>query len=132
MGVVRKTETRLARFTLGILLIYFPLETWFSLPGGLLHPMYLVDFIAICLLLYGALHSLRARPATAPGPLCAAWAWTAANGWRATSWRWLDTLEKGGENLVYGDVELWIVTLASAMALACFLFSLTLVARRPR
>jgi hypothetical protein len=127
---MRRLETGLARFTLCCLLIYFPLETWASLPYGLWHPLYLVDFIAICLLLYGGLHSLRARPGLAPGPLCAGWGWTAANGWRGTSWRWLDTIENNGANLDHGIVELWVVTGASLLALVCFVLALRLTARR--
>ncbi|MCA1561036.1 MAG: hypothetical protein LC804_12475 [Acidobacteria bacterium] len=81
---LRTTETRLAKFTLAMLVVYFPLETWVSLPDGLTNPFYLVDLIAMALLPYGALRSLRARPRSAPGVLCAAYGWTAANGWRAT------------------------------------------------
>ena len=129
---MRRAETGLAYFSLGVLVLYFPLETWASLPYGLSHPMYLVDFIAMCLLLLGGLHSLRARPESAPGPLCGAWAWAAANGWRATAWRWIDMLDKQGENLDRGAVELWVVTVASFVALVCFGISLTLVVRGPR
>jgi len=129
---MRNVETGLARFSLGVLVLYFPLETWVSLPYGLWHPMYLVDFIAMCLLAFGGLHSLRARPATAPGPLCAAWGWAAANGWRGTAWRWMDVLENEGTNLDHGSVELWVVTLASLCALVCFGLSLTLATTKRR
>lgn len=126
---MRSLETALARFSLCVLVVYFPVETWVSLPYGLWHPMYLVDFIAMCLLLYGGLHSLRARPEPAPGPLCAAWAWTAANGWRGTAWRWLDMIENDGARLDRGSLELWVVTLATAAALTCFGLALKLAAR---
>ncbi len=127
---MRDRETALARFSLGILLIYFPVETWVSLPYGLAHPMYLVDFIAMCLLAFGGWHSLRARPQRAPGPLCAAWAWTAANGWRGSAWRWIDFLDNDGKQLDHGVAELWVVSVASALALVCFGLSLVLVVRR--
>ena len=124
---LRGIETGLSRFTLAILLIYFPLETWVSLPHGLWNPFYLVDLIAMVLLFSGALRSLRARPEPQPALLCAAWAWTAANGWRGTSWRVFELLE-GGE-LEYGPGEVWVVGGATALALACFVLSLVLILR---
>jgi hypothetical protein len=124
---LRKAETGLARFTLGGLLIYVPVETWTSWPGGLWNPFYLVDLIAMVLLFAGAVHSLRARPRPAPGVLCAAYAWTAANGWRATFGRVFEVLE-GGE-LDYGTGELWAVGGGTALTLACLGLSLFLVVR---
>ncbi len=124
----RKAETALARFSIALLVIYFPVETWVSLPYGLWNPFYLVDFIAMVLLLWGGVHSLRARPGRAPGLLAAAWGWAAANGWRGTFWRVFDIYE-GGE-LDYGMAELWAVGIATTLALACFLLSLVLVVAR--
>jgi hypothetical protein len=80
----RRLETALAYVTLALLVLYVPLETWVSLPYGLTNPFYIIDVIAMVLLFAGAMHSLRSRPRPAPGLLCAAIAWTAANGWRAT------------------------------------------------
>ncbi|HYO11741.1 MAG TPA: hypothetical protein VE685_00925 [Thermoanaerobaculia bacterium] len=124
---LRKAETHLAWFTLGGLLVYALVETWTSLPHGLWNPFYLVDLIAMLLLFFGALHSLRARPRPAPAVLCAAYAWTAANGWRATFGRVFEILE-GGE-LDYGTGELWAVGVGTALVLALFAFSLFLVVR---
>jgi hypothetical protein len=62
----RKIESGLAWFTLGALVIYFPVETWASLPQGLWNPFYIVDLIAMALLLWGALRSLKARPNPSP------------------------------------------------------------------
>jgi hypothetical protein len=127
----RRVETGLARFTLAALVVYFPAETWVSLPYGLLNPFYLVDFIAMVLMLCGAVVSLRARPEAAPAVLCAAYAWAAANGWRATWGRVLE-LARGG-SLDHGVAEVWVVGAASAIGLACFGVSLVLVVRkRPR
>ena len=58
----RSVETTIARFTLGLLLVYVPAETWVSWPSGLTDPFYLVDVVAFALLLWGAVTSLRARP----------------------------------------------------------------------
>ena len=42
----RRIETILARFTLGFVAVYFPVETYASWRYGLLNPFYLVDLIA--------------------------------------------------------------------------------------
>ena len=121
----RNLETGLAWFTLAAMAIYIPVETWASLPHGLLNPFYLVDVVAMVLLIGGAIRSLRARPASAPGVLCAACAWAAANGWRATFGRLRDVMN--GEALDHGIGELWAVGIATAIALACFGILLFLV-----
>ncbi len=72
----------MARFSLGALILYIPAETLVSWPE-LLSPGYLVDVLAFGLLLFGGWHSLRARPAPAAGPLCAAWGFCACLAWRS-------------------------------------------------
>ena len=126
----RQAETHLARFTLLLLIPYVPIETWTSLPYGLLHPMYLVDVVAMVLMFFGARRSLQARPKASPGLLAAAWGWTTANGWRATSWRWLELAEGG--KLDHGRPELWLTGTGTLIALACFALSLWLVTRESR
>ena len=125
----RDIETRLARATLVALVFYFPIETWASWGHDywLLNPFYLVDLIAMGLLLYGATRSLHARPRSAPGALCAAYAWTAANGWRAT-WGRAFELRDGGQ-LDHGLVELWVVGGATVLSLLCLAWSFYLVVR---
>lgn len=127
---VGRIESGLARFTLGALVIYVPVETWASLPDGLWNPFYLVDLIAMVLLFVGALRSLRLRPASAPGILCAGYAWEGANFWRATFGRLLDVL-KGG-SLTYGIGELWVVGAATILVLGCFAATLLLVTQAER
>lgn len=124
---LRRTETRLAYFTLAVLIPYVPIETWTSWPHSLLHPMYLVDVVAMVLLFVAARRSLRIRPRTAPALLAAAWGWAAANGWRATSWRALEVTSGG--TLELGRIELWVTGFATVIALACFALSLFLVVR---
>jgi hypothetical protein len=116
----RRVETVLARATLVALFFYVPVETWVSAGDayGLLNPFYIIDLIAMVLLLYGAIRSLRARPRPAPGALCAAYAWTAANGWRAT-WDRVFELRDGGQ-LSYGTLELCAVACATILSLMCF------------
>lgn len=124
----RAIETGLARFTLSGLVLYVPLETWVSWRYGLWNPFYLVDAIAMVLLFAGAMRSLAARPRRAPDLLCAAWAWAACNGWRATFGRVHAVIE--GKPLDHGTAELWIVAVASAIALGSFVLSLALMLRR--
>lgn len=124
---LRKVETGLAWFTLGVLAIYFPMETWASLPHGLWSPFYIVDLIAMALLLWGAVRSLRSRPERSPAILCAAYAWTVANGWRATFGRVYELLEGG--TLDHGYAEMYAVSIATAIGLACLILSLYLVVK---
>jgi hypothetical protein len=125
----RRTETLIAWFTLAALAIYVPGETYVSWPR-LTSPYYVVDLIAMALLLWGSVHSLRARPACSPGILCAAYGWAAANGWRSTLARF-DRIHERGE-LHYGIAEVWVVGIATAIALALFVLLLALTAINPQ
>lgn len=119
----RSVETVIARFTLVLLLVYVPLETWVSRPSGLTNPFYLVDVVGFALLFWGALASLRARPGLAPGVLCAGYAWSGANGWRALALR-IETLQQGGEV----DVTLvWLLVIGEVVALTGLALLLLLV-----
>ena len=119
----RGVETVIARFTLALLLVHAPVETWVSLPSGLSDPFYLVDVVGFALLLWGALRSLRARPDVAPGVLCAGYAWSGANGWRALALR-IDTLQQGGQV----DVTLvWLLVISEIVALTGLALLLLLV-----
>lgn len=126
----RGIETALAYFTLVLLAIYIPVETWVSLPAGLLDPYYLIDAIAMALLLWGAIHSLRSRPRPSPELLCIGAAWVSANGWRATFDR-LREVESGG-TLAYGSAEMWTVGIATGLAICVFVALLVLVALNHR
>lgn len=124
----RKTETIIAWYTAFTLLIYIPVETWASLPYGLLNPYYLIDVVAMALLLAGTAISLRLRPKCAPEVLCAAYAWTTANGWRATFDR-VYRMEQG-EALDHGLKELWFVGACTAVSLIVFVILLVMVVRK--
>jgi hypothetical protein len=124
---LRNLETGFAYFSLAATAFYAPVETWASLPYGLLSPFYLIDLIAIVLLFAGGVRSLRLRPAAGPGVLCAAWAWAAANGWRATFGRL--SAVGSGDVLQFGLPEVWAVGVATAIALGCFALSMFLVIR---
>jgi hypothetical protein len=123
---LRTTETSVAYFTLGLLIVYVPVETWASWPR-LTSPFYIVDLIAMVLLLYGALRSLRAWPRPEPAVLCAAYGWSASNGWRATFGRVVEV--SAGRALENGAAELWVVGGGALLMLGCFVLSLVLVVR---
>ena len=125
----RGIETLLARLTLMVLVVYVPLETYVSWSAEywLFNPFYIVDLIAMVLLSYGAIRSLRARPEPAPGILCAASGWASANGWRATWDRVFELIDGGA--LEYGAIELCAVACATGCSLVCFGLSLHLVSR---
>jgi hypothetical protein len=125
----RSIETMLARNTLIALVLYVPVETWTSWRHDywLFNPFYVIDFIAMLLLGYGAIRSLRARPRPAAGALCAAYAWTAANGWRATWGRAFEV--RDGVRLDHGLVELWVVGAATLLSLVCLAVSFCLMVR---
>lgn len=126
----RGIETVLAYATLVVLVVYVPLETWASWSEGLLNPYYLIDAIAMALLFWGAVHSLRSRPRASPELLCIACAWASANGWRATFGR-LSEIQSGG-TLTYGSQEMWTVGIATALSLAGFVLLLVLVVLNQR
>ncbi len=126
----RGIETVLAYWTLVILVVYVPLETWTSWPGGLLNPFYLVDAIAMALLLWGSVHSLRSRPVPSPEILCIGAAWACANAWRATFGRVREL--QSGETLTYGAAEMWVVGTGTAIGLVVLVVLLILVAMNQR
>ena len=121
----RAAESRLAILTLVYLALYIPIETWASWPA-LLSSYYLIDAIAMGLLLWGALHSLAARPRRRPGLLAVGWAWAAANYWRAFFGR-VGFIEQGGA-LQLGAPELWTVGGALVLALVCLGFAAAMTA----
>jgi hypothetical protein len=84
---LRRSETRLAWIAAALSAVYIPVEIWVSLPD-LTHPFFVIDAIAMVLLVWGALHSLRARPRRAPSLLCAGIAWSGANAWSAAGRRY--------------------------------------------
>ncbi len=118
----RTVETVIAHCTLVVLLVYVPLETWASWPA-LSNPFYLVDVVGFALLFRGAVASLRARPGVAPGVLCAGYAWSAANGWRALALR-LEVLQEGGQ---VDAGSIWLIGLGEIAALIGLALLLLLV-----
>ena len=112
----RKIETGICWYTVFVLALYLPLETWTSLPAGLLSPYYIVDLVGMILMGLGVKASLHARPNSNPAILCVGYAWCAANGWRATADR-LALLDRG-EPLALGSIELAAIGGSTIIAIA--------------
>jgi hypothetical protein len=125
-AALRRSETRLAWTTLVLSAVYIPVETWVSLPD-LTHPFFVIDAIAMVLLVWGAVQSLRARPRRAPGVLCAAIAWCGANVWSAAGRRYyFPGAYDNGEGLINAAMPAVVLTV---IVLLFFGWSLYLVAR---
>ena len=94
-------------------------------PLHLLHEV--VHVIGMGLMLYGVVHSWRAAPQSAAGILCAAWAWTGADWYRATSDRVVELAE--GHSLDFEPIKMWVVAGFTAVTLVCFGLALFIVVR---
>ena len=126
--IQRRIETWIAKFTLGFLVIYIPIETWTSLPYGLLNPFYLVDCSGNGINGLGGILSLKLGPSPSPEILCVAYSWATANGWRATFWR-VDHIKKGGD-LDRGMTELWGLGIVTSLAIIIFCILIYLVVNK--
>lgn len=73
----RKLETGLAWFSLIGAFVHFVLETLYHLKFGQFLPLLIVDYIAVGLLVYAGVLSLRVRPSSASGMLAGAWGFAA-------------------------------------------------------
>jgi hypothetical protein len=69
----RKFETGLAWFSLVGAFVHFVLETLYHVTFGQFLPLLIVDYIAVGLLVYAGVLSLRVRPLSASGLLAGAW-----------------------------------------------------------
>lgn len=125
---LRRCETRLAYATLTALLLYLPAETIYSWPD-LFQPGYIVDFLAFVLLGFGGWFSLSARPQCGVAPLCAAWGYCAALGWRSYFERWYG---RKMELPIYVNEPGWVsdaIGVATILAFLALGYSLWLAVR---
>lgn len=122
-------EARLGTFTLAFLVVYAPIETWYSLPK-LWDPFYVVDFIGMVLLILGVVRLRRGLPSPPLGMLVAGYAWTGANFWRAMFARVIEVA--GGGELDYGWAELCFTGCITIAAIAGLAWSLVLSAHQSR
>ena len=129
---MRTFETWVACFSLVALAVFAPIETvatW-QMGGGaaaLVGPNFVHKLTGMVLLIVGVRHSLAARPARAPGAMCAAHAWWASTGWAATVGRFSAIAH--GATLHWGTPELWLVGISTLVVLATFSVSFSLTAQ---
>lgn len=123
----RHSGTSLATFTLAVLVLYAPIETWYSLPA-LWDPFYLVDFIGMVLLIWGAVRLHRDTSSPQVGLLIAGYAWTGANVWRALFGRLAEVADGGA--LEYGWAELCFTACVLSAAFAGLVWALVLSSNR--
>jgi hypothetical protein len=82
--------------------------------SGLLRFAFVIDLIGMALLAAGAASGWRAAR-RASAWLAAGWAWTSANVWRGTMERYTAATE--GRALFFGEVELWLGPVLTAIAM---------------
>ncbi len=119
-------ETSLAWFSIVSAVFHFVFETLYHLRFGQFLPMLIVDYIAVSLLLYGGVLSLRVRPESAAGLLCGAWGFTFCLAYRTFFWRLEDLLKGLGQRGEEPDALVWVLGALLAISVAAFLFSFRL------
>ena len=124
----RHAATRLSTFTLAVLIVYAPIETWYSMPA-LWNPFYLVDLSGIALLTAGVARVRRPPVPPRFAVLAAGHAWTASNMWRAFFDRVSETASGG--SLEYGWAELCFSGCVMLAALIGLGWSLALATAAP-
>jgi hypothetical protein len=115
----RPLETGLAWFSLLGAFVHFVLETLYHVAYGQFLPFLLVDYIAVGLLLYAGVLSLKVRPASAAGLLAGAWGFAACLAYVAC-FVFLEQYLQGQGPLFM------VVILAVALAAAFVAFALSL------
>ena len=126
MSLQNRRAAPLVHFTFALLIVYAPIETWYSLPA-LWDPFYLVDFIGIVLLAWGAVRCRRDASPRNLAVLAAGYAWEGANFWRAFFGR-LEAVATA-EQLRLGWAELCFVGCGTVAALVALIWSLRLATR---
>ena len=117
----------LATFTLAFLVVYAPIETWYSMPA-LFDPFYLVDVIGLILLAVGVVDVRRHPETSRLAVMIAGYAWTASNMWRALFGRVQEIAE--GRELDYGLAELCFCGCVMLGAMIGLVWSIDLATRQ--
>ena len=121
-------ETRFAIFTLCLTVPYFLGETYFTYVfiGFDKYILgYLVDLIAIALMLLASLASLKNKQSSAAGWLAAAWGFVACLNFRSFSWRYYEIQENGALETEPTAI-LYVLGALLALSFAALIYSLFL------
>ncbi|MEM9624204.1 MAG: hypothetical protein AAF993_21370 [Pseudomonadota bacterium] len=106
-------------YTVFSAIVHFIGETWVHLAYGQFLPMLLVDYIAISLLLLGALGYLRWG--WGPGLICGGWGFTFCLNYRALFWR-VEAMLDGSADVVITNTA-YVLGAALVLSAAAFLIS---------
>jgi len=112
-----------ARLTIGLAVIHFALETFYTFRFGQSFVGYLPDYVSIALMIFGgrlALQNINAR-----GVLCGAWGFALCLHYRSWAWRF----EAGYHGLVLQEGQAMVEALLGVsmlISLLCFLVALAL------
>ena len=109
-----------------IAVVYFTLETLFTVKFGQSLTGYLPDLMAAALLLVGG--TLTIKNPNAVGILCGAWGFSCCLHYRSWAWRFNDVMEGASTELVETTMTVLMVT----MPISFIAFGVTLIACLPK
>lgn len=109
-----------------IAVVYFTLETLFTVKFGQSLMGYLPDLMAAALLLVGG--TLTIKNPNAVGILCGAWGFSCCLHYRSWAWRFNDVMEGTSTELVETTMTVLMVT----MPISFIAFGVTLIACLPK
>ena len=109
-----------------IAVVYFTLETLFTVKFGQSLTGYLPDLMAAALLLVGG--TLTIKNPNAVGILCGAWGFSCCLHYRSWAWRFNDVMEGTSTELVETTMTVLMVT----MPISFISFGVTLIACLPK
>jgi ABC-type long-subunit fatty acid transport system fused permease/ATPase subunit len=109
-----------------IAVVYFTLETLFTVKFGQSLTGYLPDLMAAALLLVGG--TLTIKNPNAVGILCGAWGFSCCLHYRSWAWRFNDVMEGTSTELVETTMTVLMVT----MPISFIAFGMTLIACLPK
>ena len=109
-----------------IAVVYFTLETLFTVKFGQSLTGYLPDLMAAALLLVGG--TLTIKNPNAVGILCGAWGFSCCLHYRSWAWRFNDVMEGASTELVETTITVLMVT----MPISFIAFGVTLIACLPK
>ena len=109
-----------------IAVVYFTLETLFTVKFGQSLMGYLPDLMAAALLLVGG--TLTIKNPNAVGILCGAWGFSCCLHYRSWAWRFNDVMEGASTELVETTMTVLMVT----MPISFIAFGVTLIACLPK
>ena len=125
----RKFETGLAWFSLVGAFVHFVLETLYHVTFGQFLPLLIVDYIAVGLLVYAGMLSLRVRTSSASGLLAGAWGFAACLAYIAC----FVFLERylQGQGPLFMVVVLGVAVVAAFVAFALSLLLVKVAMKKP-